>query len=117
MGAIANAGAVLATIARCLRASHLAEETDDAAAFYRHEGQDCVQHLFRVASGLDSMVVGETEILGQAKKAYEEARTSGAAGRSLHQLFQRDLLCERVVIEQIEFAEGTRRAAVGAMLR
>src|SRR5262249_22606099 len=57
--------------------------------FYRHEDNECIQHLFRVASGLDSMVVGESEIFGQAKKAYESARTSGAAGPYLHRLFQR----------------------------
>ncbi len=68
-------------IARCLRRNidnHGGEET---SAFYRYEGAECVQHLFRVTSGLDSMVVGETEILGQSKKAYESARKSGAAGQ------------------------------------
>jgi len=48
---------------------------EDAGAFYRYEGQDCVRHLFRVVSASDSMVIGETEILGQAIESfYENAR-------------------------------------------
>ncbi len=76
-------------IARCLAREIEKDAHEYAPAFYRYEGEKCVQHLFRVASGLDSMVVGESEILGQAKKAYEGARSSHTAGPYLHRLFQR----------------------------
>jgi len=50
---------------------------------------DAVRHAFRVASGLDSMVLGETQILGQLKNAVRTASEAGALGACLHQLFQR----------------------------
>lgn len=75
--------------------------------FYRYEYDKCVQHLFRVASGLDSMVVGESEILGQAKKAYESARQSGGAGPFLHRLFQRAFRVAKQVRTHTEIARGT----------
>ena len=77
-----------------------------APAFYRYEDEKCAQHLFRVTSGLDSMVVGETEILGQAKKAYEAARATGAAGRYLHRLFQRAFRVAKQVRTHTEITRG-----------
>ena len=65
-----------------------------------------MQHLFRVASGLDSMVVGESEIFGQAKKAYESARTSRAVGPYLHRLFQRAFRVAKQVRTHTEIARG-----------
>src|SRR2546429_9068173 len=96
-------------IARCLlRKTDMTDNKPHqyAVPFYRYEGARCVQHLFRVASGLDSMVVGETEILGQAKKAYESARTSGAAGRYLHRLFQRAFRAAKQVRTHTEITRG-----------
>lgn len=59
--------------------------------FYRHEGQDVLLHLARVASGLDSMVLGETEIFGQLKDAYfaalEAGTTASYANRTFQQVF------------------------------
>ena len=56
---------------------------------FRLWSNECVRHLFRVASGLESMVVGETEIFGQIKRAYQHATRAGTAGRFLHRLFQK----------------------------
>src|SRR5881296_59391 len=93
-------------IVRCL-----ARKTDNdphhyAPPFYRYEDEKCAQHLFRVTSGLDSMVVGESEILGQAKKAYESARTSQAAGPYLHRLFQRAFRVAKQVRTHTDILRG-----------
>jgi glutamyl-tRNA reductase len=93
-------------IARCLMREIDTDPHDYAPPFYRYEAEKCVQHLFRVASALDSMVVGESEILGQAKKAYESARTSGAVGPYLHRLFQRAFRVAKQVRTHTEIARG-----------
>jgi glutamyl-tRNA reductase len=96
-------------IAQCLL--HKPQVTDsghtEALPFYRYEAEKCVQHLFRVASGLDSMVVGETEILGQTKKAYQSARATGAVGPCLHRLFQRAFRVAKQVRTHTEITRGS----------
>ncbi len=68
------------------RHSGLALE-DFAEHLYVHDELDAARHLFGVASGLDSAVLGETEILGQVRRSFETARSAGATGVSLADLF------------------------------
>ncbi len=73
-------------------ADWLATHPGDAAGLhaylYRHADGDAVRHLFRVASGLDSLVLGEPQILGQVKQAWAAARAAGTLGSRLDRLFQ-----------------------------
>jgi glutamyl-tRNA reductase len=56
--------------------------------FYSFEGEDAARHLIRVASGLDSLVLGETQILGQLKDAWQQAHDAESLGKVLDRLFQ-----------------------------
>lgn len=58
------------------------------AYLYRHRDADAVRHLFRVATGLDSLVLGEPQILGQVKQAWASARAAGTLGGELDRVFQ-----------------------------
>src|SRR5271163_4871705 len=59
-----------------------------ASSLYVHQEQRAVEHAFNVASGLDSMVLGEAQILGQLKEAYRVAHEAGSTGPWLNKLFQ-----------------------------
>ena len=61
----------------------------DPNIFYHYDSPQSIRHLFRVVSGLESMVLGETEILGQVKKAYSAATVHGTTSRHLNKFFQR----------------------------
>jgi glutamyl-tRNA reductase len=83
-----NGEAAFAGLRQFLLDSHgLAGPLDDI--FYSHSEPRSVEHLFKVASGLDSMVLGETEILGQLKQAYDLALQHKFTGSRLNKSFQR----------------------------
>jgi glutamyl-tRNA reductase len=61
-------------------------QTEAKGCFYEHRGEEAVRHIFRVASSLDSMVMGEAQILGQVKDAYRDALAKYATGVVLNRL-------------------------------
>lgn len=67
---------------------HIADPGQLLPHLYRHHDDGAVQHLFRVASGLDSMVIGETQILGQVRDAYRDSAAAGTVDKVFHQLFE-----------------------------
>jgi glutamyl-tRNA reductase len=73
---------------RWLSAFHGLELETISPYLYSHEEKEGVRHLLQVSCGLDSMVLGEPQILGQVKAAYQTAKESGAAGKVLCRLFQ-----------------------------
>ncbi len=83
------------------------------ASLYLHEGAAAARHLFSVASGMDSMVLGETEITGQVKNAYEKARQDGLTGGALNRLFQKALETAKEVRTRTAIGKGA--ASVGSV--
>lgn len=71
-----------------LQEFHRLERRELEPYIYQHPDQHAVRHMLRVASGLDSMVLGEPQILGQMKDAYQLASEAGTIGKMLSKLFQ-----------------------------
>jgi glutamyl-tRNA reductase len=82
---------------------------------YQHLQEGAVRHAFRVASGLDSMVVGEPQILGQLKAAVRAADEAGSLGTLLHQLFQRTFSVAKEVRTQTEIGANSVSMAAAAV--
>ena len=72
--------------------------------FYEYKEKECVRHLFTVASGLDSMVLGENQILHQIKNSYKEAVDKNLVNKQLHSLFQKTLEVGKKVRSQTEIS-------------
>ena len=82
---------------------------------YALQGDQAARHIFRVASGLDSMVLGEPQILGQMKDAVRAAEDAGAMGSTLHQLFQRSFSVAKEVRTSTEIGAHSISMAAAAV--
>ncbi|MBI4715530.1 MAG: glutamyl-tRNA reductase [Nitrospirae bacterium] len=74
--------------------------------FYVYAGEEAVRHLFRVASGLDSMVVGEPQILGQVKESYDASLLSAGTGILLNKLFKKAISVAKRVRSETGISEN-----------
>jgi glutamyl-tRNA reductase len=93
-----------------LASFHQLQPAELNGSLYRHRDRSAVDHLFRVAAGLDSMLLGEAEILGQVREAYRIALDHGATGPVLNRMFQGALEVGKRVRNETEI--GTRPVSV-----
>ncbi len=89
IGVASDPGRAVADAAHFLAIDRQVEPASFAAALYHLEGREAVRHLFRVSASLDSMVVGEPQILGQVKLAYAQASEASTVGLVLHRAFHK----------------------------
>ncbi len=122
-------GMILATCNRVELIAHLKNRSGDLRAFlrdyfqvdldqferhlYEYHEQDAIRHVFRVAASLDSMVLGEPQILGQVKEAYATARAVGAVRAQLDQLLTRAFAVAKRV--RTETAVGSSAVSVASV--
>jgi glutamyl-tRNA reductase len=100
-----DAAADAAAVGTCLAELHGLDPAAVRPHLYERRDADAVRHVFRVAASLDSLVVGEGQIAGQVKRAYELAMQAAAAGPVLHALFQH----ARVVAKRVRRETGIAR--------
>ncbi len=84
-------------------------------ALFTLEKDEAIRHLFRVACGLDSMVLGEPQILGQLKDAYRQAQQAGSVGSSLSRLFQHTFSVAKKVRTDTEIGSNPVSVAYAAV--
>ena len=101
--------------ARALLESRLGGQPVEPGAIAASTGRDAVRHLFAVAASLESVVIGEPEVLGQVKQAHDRARTLAMSGPALDTLFQRAFSAAKDVRSGTVIAEGPISLANAAL--
>ncbi|GLR70392.1 glutamyl-tRNA reductase [Agaribacter marinus] len=82
---------------------------------YKHDTEGTITHLMQVASGLDSLILGEPQILGQVKQAYGEAKRAGTVGTQLNKLFQTTFAVAKQVRTQTDIGANAVSVAFAAV--
>ena len=104
-----------AAAAQWLAQYHSVAPEELAQYLYTLPGDRAVRHAFRVASGLDSMVIGEPQILGQMKEAARAAESAGTLGTVLHRLFQRSFAVAKEVRSTTQVGAASVSMAAAAV--
>ena len=107
--------AARAGIEKFLREFHGVSDEQLSPHLYMKMGQEAVTHLFRVASGLDSLVVGEPQVLGQVKEAFNVASQFGATGPLLNKLFHSAFAVGKRVRSETALSEGAVSVSFAAV--
>ncbi len=105
-GLASNPAEATAGTRRFLHQHHHLTDSIERHLYELHDA-DCIRHLMGVACGLDSMVLGETEILGQVKNAYLAAQDAGATGMALNRLFQKALAAAKHIRSATAITRGS----------
>ena len=98
-----------------LQRFHQLEASEVVSAIYRHQDEEAVRHLMRVACGLDSLVLGEPQILGQIKQSYAHAQQAEAVKGSLERLFQKSFSVAKRVRTDTEIGASAVSVAFAAV--
>ena len=96
-------------LVRWLCEYHNLNEEDLRNSLYWHQDNDAVSHLMRVASGLDSLVLGEPQILGQVKKAFADSQKGHLNASALERMFQKSSLSQNVYVQKLTSAPAPCR--------
>lgn len=94
---------------------HGLSHEDVAPCLYQYEGQTAVRHLMRVASGLDSLVLGEPQILGQVKQSFAKAKEAGTVAVTMDRLFQNTFSVAKRVRTETEIGAAAVSVAFAAV--
>ncbi|MDO9194129.1 MAG: glutamyl-tRNA reductase [Undibacterium sp.] len=113
--AVSDGGSAIDATAHFLADFHHLNHADLKPHLYTLPQDNAVRHAFRVASGLDSMVLGEPQILGQMKNAVRQADAAGGLGMYLHQLFQRTFAVAKEVRSTTEIGAHSVSMAAAAV--
>jgi glutamyl-tRNA reductase len=113
--AIADDAAAAEAIRRFFAEYHGVDPATLADHLYAHRGGDAARHLFRVAAGLDSLVVGEPQILGQVKAAYVAASDVHFTGATTHRLFHTAFAVGKRVRSETGLGEGAVSVSYAAI--
>ncbi len=111
----ASSQADLAALEAWLLSLSQVDAGDLAKSRYCHQGADAVRHMMKVAGGLDSLVLGEPQILGQMKSAFAVAREAGTIGSELHAAFQQVFSIAKRVRSETAIGENPVSVAYAAV--